>query len=215
MELEQINKLTKPNPEGFACDPFGYSALAWHKWGMAQTIAGFEVDITKPPTSDDLKSPVLWLSQAHALNQAAINLLNHEPDLSAMPEPIQSCTHSQYYAIVLMLFGYSLEVCLKAMIILKNGIEEYNKVEKQHKHHRLEQLANFIPSLSSKDKAGLKALTHFVYWAGRYPDPGSSRNNDVEDIFNLSEKHQIVAKDLFELVSKIMKHVEIIADESR
>jgi len=215
MDMDQFFKQLEPNPDGFDVDPFGYSALAWHKWGMAQTIAGFTVDISKPPTSDDLKSPVLWLSQAHALSQAAINLLKQDPDLSVLPKPIRSCAHSQYHAVALMLFGYSLEICLKAMIIMKKGIDIYKLEEKKHKHHRLQDLAKFIPSLSPKDKAILKALTHFVYWAGRYPDPGSGRNNDAEEIFTLSEKHQIAAKDLFQLISKIMGHLETVANENR
>lgn len=214
MNLDQPLKHLNPNPDGFKSDPLGYSALAWHKWGLAQTAGGFEVDITKPPTSHDLKSPILWISQAQALNQAAINLLKHEPDLSMMPKLIQSCTHSQYYAVVLMLFGYSLEICLKAMIIMKNGVDEYIKIEKDYQHHKLVKLADFIPILSTRDKAALKALTHFIYWAGRYPDPGSGRIGDVDEIFNISENHQLSAKDLFELMDKIMSYVKTVAYEN-
>jgi len=165
--MDNLNKLLEPNLNGFDSDPFGYSSLAWHKWGMVQTVAGFPVDITQPPTSKDLKSPVLWLSQTQALSQAAINVLLKEPDLSALPKPIQSVCHSQYFAVGLMLVGYSLESCLKAMLIMKKGIDGYTSDEKKHKHHRLEELAEYIPDLTSKDKAILKALTHFVYWAGR------------------------------------------------
>lgn len=42
---------------GFGADPFGYSALAQQRLGMAQTLAGFPVNISKPPTTADLKSP--------------------------------------------------------------------------------------------------------------------------------------------------------------
>lgn len=211
--MDFINKLLKPNPDGFDSDPFGYSSLAWHKWGMAQTVAGFPVDITQPPSSKDLKSPVLWLSQAHALSQAAVNVLLKEPDLNAMPESIQSVCHSQYFAVGLMLVGYSLESCLKAMLIMQKGIDGYTSDEKKHKHHRLEELAKFIPDLTAKDKAILKALTHFVYWAGRYPDPGSGRDSDVEDIFTISEEHRISANDLFKLTSRIMAYSQKVSGE--
>ena len=60
-----------PNRDAFASDPIGYSLLGWHKWGMAQTIAGFNIDISKPPTSEDLKSPILWLTQAQAMAECA------------------------------------------------------------------------------------------------------------------------------------------------
>jgi hypothetical protein len=213
--MDFINKLLESNSDGFDSDPFGYSSLAWHKWGMAQTVAGFPVDITQPPSSKDLKSPVLWLSQAHALSQAAVNLLMNEPDLSAMPKPIQSVCHSQYYAVGLMLVGYSLESCLKSMLIMQKGIDEYTSDEKKYKHHRLEELAEFMPDLTLKEKAILKALTHFVYWAGRYPDPGSGRDSDAEDIFSISEQHKISANDLFKLTSKIMTHSRVVSGEYR
>ena len=136
-----------------------------------------------------------------------------EPDLSALPQPINSVCHSQYFAVGLMLVGYSLECCLKAMLIMKNGIQGYTDVEKKHKHHRLEQLAEFVPDLNIKDKAILKALTHFVYWAGRYPDPGSGRESDAEDIFSLSEKHEISANDLFKLTARIMRYSQEVSSE--
>ncbi len=207
-----FGKHLAPDRQAFGSDPFGYSASAWIKWGIVQTIAGYPVDITKPATSEDLKTPVLWLSQARALSEAAVAVLQNEPDFKAMPAPIHSACDSQYCAVGLMLVGYSLEICLKAMLIMKNGIEGYISIEKKNRHHRLEELANFIPDLSVKDKAILRALTHFVYWAGRYPDPGSGRDDDSEKIFTISEKHKISAKDLFELSSRIMNFSEHIAN---
>jgi hypothetical protein len=59
----------------------------------------------------------------------------------------------------------------------------------------------------------LKVLTHFTYWAGRYPDPGLGKVDKAEEIFSLSEKYSISAKDLFETSSKIMRNVNtILAD---
>ena len=59
--------------------------------------------------------------------------------------------------------------------------------------------------LSAKDKAILKALSHFVRWAGRYPDPGFGKQSHAEEIFALSEGFQISAKDLFGLAARIMQ----------
>ena len=73
--MDDYQKYLKLDRTGFGKDPFGYSALARQKWGMASTIAGFPVDISKPATSEELKNPVLWMSQAHALSQAAITVL--------------------------------------------------------------------------------------------------------------------------------------------
>ncbi|NBQ69156.1 MAG: hypothetical protein EBU46_10100 [Nitrosomonadaceae bacterium] len=74
----------------------------------------------------------------------------------------------------------------------------------------LEELSNFVPNLDEKDKAILKGLSHFVVWAGRYPDPGSKRINNAVDVFDISEKYQISAKDLFSLSARIMRHVQTV-----
>ncbi|MEL6092697.1 HEPN domain-containing protein [Plesiomonas shigelloides] len=196
--------------DGFSKDPFGYSALAWHKWGTLATANGFPIDVTKPPTVADLKNPVLWISHAHALSTAAICLVRSSQTFESIPLDIRTICQSQYHAVALMLVGYSLEVCLKAMILIQLGVDEFTKQEKNHFHHRLDELANFIPNLSEKELAILKGLTHFVSWAGRYPDPGSQRVNNAEAIFEISEKHEICAKDLFELSAKVMNHVQTV-----
>lgn len=111
-----------------------------------------------------------------------------------------------------MLVGYSLEVCLKAILIIKLGIDEFLAREKQHFHHELGELSSFVPDLSDKDKAILKSLSHFVRWAGRYPDPGSKRIDSAVDVFELSEKHQITAEDLFRLAGRIMGYVREVTN---
>ena len=194
----------RPSTDAFASDPFGYSALGWHKWGMAQTLAGFSVDLPKGPTSEDLKSPVLWLSHAHAMAEAARAVLQGTPNLELLPDPVRGVTHCQYHAVALMLVGYSLEICLKAMLIIKKGVAAYHAEEKKHYHHSLEKLAEFVPGLSEKDKAILSGLSHFVRWAGRYPDPGFGKEGHAEEIFKLSERHQIAAKEVFKLAAHVM-----------
>jgi hypothetical protein len=196
----------KPSKDGFASDPLGYGALAWHKWAMARTLAGHPVDLEKGPSSEDLKDPVLWLSHAHAMSEAARVLLQGAPNFEPMPEAIRGVSHCQYHAVALMLVGYSLEVCLKAMTVLKKGIAAYQAEEKKHYHHSLEKLADFIPNLSEKEKAILKGLSHFVRWAGRYPDAGFGRESHAEEIFKLSEDYKISANELFTLAARIMAY---------
>lgn len=200
----------QPNIDRFAVDPLGYSALAWHKWGLLATANGFPVDISKPPTIADLKNPVLWLSHAHALSEAAVLLVKNPPYFESFPAELRTIFHSQYHAVALMLIGYSLEVCLKAMILLRLGVDEFTRQEQDHFHHKLEDLSSFIPDLSEKDKAILKGISHFVMWAGRYPDPGSKRVDNAVDVFDISEKHQVSAKDLFSLSARIMKYVHTV-----
>ena len=208
----KLEKFVLPNRDDFGRDPFGYSALAWHKWGVASTLAGFPVDLSRPPTSQDLKNPVLWLTQAHAMSEAAKILIQNQPELSHLPNSLKGLCDCQYCAVALMLIGYSLEICLKGMLIIKKGIDVYESEKKKHQHHRIEKLAEFLPDLSAKDKAILQILTHFVLWAGRYPDPGSGREGNAEEIFRVSEKHQIAAKDLFRLAARVMGYAKQVSE---
>lgn len=202
--------MLSPDRKAFAADPFGYGALAWQKWGTAQTVAGFPVEIDRKPTREDLKSPVLWLAQAHALSEAASAVLRTEPSWEAMPVLMRGVCDCQFCATGLMLVGYSLEICLKAMLILTKGIDAYISEERNFKHHKLERLAEHVPNLSEKDRIILRLLTHFVEWAGRYPDPGSSREGDAEEILSLSEHHQIAGRDLFGLSARVMQHTQAV-----
>lgn len=210
--MKHPDEFIQSNRKTFGEDPFGYSASAWRKFGLASTIAGYDIDISKPPTKEDLKNPVLWLTQAHAMAEAARVLFENTPNLDTLPLPVRGMCDSQYCAVGLMLVGYSLEISLKAMIILKSGIDAYIKEEKTYKHHDLAELAAFIPGLSEKDRAILQTLTLFTRWAGRYPDPGSGRVAEAEEVFTLSESHQIASKDLFELAIRVMHHTtEVLA----
>jgi hypothetical protein len=199
-------EMLEPDRNGFANDPFGYSALAWYKWGNAQMVEGFSVDSKEFPLSIDLKEPILWLAQAHALSEAALTLIQKEPTCDSMPVSIRGICDSQFCAAGLMLVGYSLEICLKGLLILDKGVDVYTSKERQFQHHKLEKLAEQVPNLSGKDKAILRVLTHFTEWAGRYPDPGSGRDEKIEEIFVLAEKYQVTAKDLFALAAQVMKH---------
>lgn len=211
--MNRSKDFTQPSKDGFGQDPLGYGALGWHKWAMVQTLAGFDVDMPKGPSSEDLKSPVLWLSHAHAMSEAARVLIQGSPNLDPIPREMRGVCHCQYHGIALMLVGYSLEICLKAMLIIKNGVSAYQDEEKKYFHHSLDKLADFVPELSAKDKATLKALSHFVSWAGRYPDPGFGKESHAEEIFTLSELHQISAKDLFSMVVRVTRYVEEVLGE--
>ncbi len=210
--FEILEPFLKPNRDSFGRDPFGYSALAWHTWGMAQEYSGFSVDLDRMPSSDELKSPVLWLTHAHAMSEAGVHVIRNEPGMNQIPDLLKGVCDSQYCAVGLMLVGYSLEICLKAMLIMKLGVTEYSKQEKKHRHHRLDELSKFVPDLSEKDKAMLKVLTHFVSWAGRYPDPGAGYEKKVQEIFDLSEEFEMSAHELFKLSSRVMGHAKHVVE---
>lgn len=203
-----------PNRQLFAQDPGSYSQLAWMRWAMLASERGLDIDPCKPPTSDDLKNPVLWLAQAEAMAQAAAVLAKHEPTFDSMPIEVRGICDSQYCAVSLMLVGYSLEVCLKAMLIVRQGVQAYAEAEakRKYKHHDLRELANFIDGLDDKDRAILEMLSHYVYWAGRYPDPGMKSIGKHERIFELSEEHEISAHNLFSLAAKVMSQVRTLTE---
>lgn len=206
--------MVNPDRKPFNDDPFGYSALAWHNWGIELTKAGFAVDPHGFPTSRDLKNPILWLSHASALSVAALTLTRTVPTWAHMPVTARNMCDSQFCAVSLMLIGYSLEVCLKAMSLILLGDVAYESKEDQFKHHKLVELAKLVPSLTPKDKVILKLLTHFTMWAGRYPDPGSKYVADTKQIFELSNREQITFGEVLTLAAKIMKHAQVLADAS-
>jgi hypothetical protein len=204
--FETFPKHLLPNRESFGSDPFGYSAMAWTRWAFVQSIAGSDIDLEKLPSADDLKSPVLWLSHARALSEAAAAVLHRLPSYEGHPPWLAGVCDSQYCAVGLMLIGYSLEVCLKAMLILRQGIQAYSDAEGGYKHHRLHELAAFVPNLDDRDNAILRLLTSYLTWAGRYPDPGSGRVAQGEEIFAISEKYHIAASDVLDLAQRVMRH---------
>ena len=211
--MDQILKKLEPDRKGFDSDPIGYSSLAWHKWGLAQAIAGFPVDLENPPSPEDLNSPVLWLSHAHAMAEAGKHVILNEPDTSFFPKTLTGVCDSQYCAVGLMLVAYSLEIALKAMLVIKKGVAEYLADPKKHQHHRLVDLAQFIPNLTAKDRAILQALSHFSHWAGRYPDPGPRKEKHAQEVLRLAEQHQITANQLFSLTARVMGYAQKLVNE--
>ena len=199
-----------PDRNAFDADPIGYSGLGRHKWETARLYSDPGYIPREQPSKEDLKNPILWLCHAKALMEAALVLLQKEPSWETMPVIIRGVCDCQYCAVALMLTGYSLETCLKAMLILTHGVDQYLAREKEFHHHRLEKLADFITDLSEKDRAILRALTHFTMWAGRYPDPGSDKIGHTSEIFSLSERHKISAHDLYTLANRILLHVREI-----
>ncbi|TDG02553.1 hypothetical protein E1N52_39240 [Paraburkholderia guartelaensis] len=201
-----------PNRKQFVEDPAGYSLSVWIRWAMIASANGAEFDPFRQPSSEDLKNPLLWLTQAEAMSQAALVLIKAEPSFDNVPTEMRGICDSQYCAVALMLVGYSLEVCLKAMIIVKEGVEAYSEAERKYLTHDLKKLATFIFDFDAKDLAILDLLTHFVAWAGRYPDPGRRYIDKHNSVFELAERNQISGHDLFKLASKVMHHVSTLTE---
>ena len=202
------------NRRKFGEDPLSYCASAWPQWALAQEAAGGPIADRFVPTSADLQSPVLWLSQAKALSVAAEAVLRGDPRFGEMPVEIRSICDSQYRAAGLMLVGYGLETALKGMMILRGQFDLTATCKSASRHHKLEQLADFVPNLSAKDKAILRSLTKYVEWAGRYPAPLPGREGEVPMIFNESEKFQICGTDLLNLANRVMGYAGTVIQET-
>lgn len=153
------------------------------------------------------------MTQAHALSEAAVSVLARQPNLERMTIFTRGVCHCQYHAVVLMLVGLSLEISLKAMLIIREDIEEFTAKEKERRNHRLADLSDFVPGLTEKDRGILEWLTHFIYWARKYPDPGSGREKDATSVFNISDKYEISAKQLFDLASRLMGYARVVIYE--
>ena len=153
------------------------------------------------------------MSHSLALAKAAETLLLNDPDFDLMEDnSMNGLAHYQYYATALMLVGYSLEVTLKNMIIINNGIDDYISNESKYMTHDLEKLAYFVPDLEIKDKSILNILTKFTILAGKYRDPGFNKGAVYDDISNAVERYKICAKDIFQLATKITKFALTISN---
>lgn len=132
-------------------------------------------------------------------------LIRTVPDFTTMPDSMYAICYRQYLASALMLLGYSVELLFKGLSIQQFGIEAYTKKEKKYFSHRLVWLVGQHIQISSKEHAILECLTHFIYWAGRYPDHGSGEESKLENIFTLSEKNEISMKELTATLDKLVK----------
>jgi hypothetical protein len=187
----------------FNNDPFGYCSTIWHEWNNVQLRAGFNINIPKSPTSEELKNPILWICQSKSLSESAKILIRTEPDFSTMPKSMYSICYRQYLASALMMFGYSLEVLFKALSIQKIGVEAYTKKEKKYFSHKLTWLVEQHTAIGLQERAILECLTEFIYWAGRYPDHGTGQEVKLEDIFLSSEKNEISMQELADTLDKL------------
>ncbi|MFQ2771272.1 hypothetical protein ACK3Y4_11120, partial [Aeromonas caviae] len=70
----------------FKKDPLSYSAQGFLQWRMIESmVTNSDFDPYTPPTNEILKNPILWISQAEALTQAAVTIIKSEPKFENMP----------------------------------------------------------------------------------------------------------------------------------
>lgn len=97
--MSGFDQYIKPNKERFETDPFSYSALGRMRWGILTELAGFDhIDLAKPATTEELKNPVLWLTQAEALSKAATIIIKSEPEFENLPDNMRGICDGQFKA---------------------------------------------------------------------------------------------------------------------
>lgn len=97
--MKTSKRVFPPGREDFAKDPLGYSSLAHLKWAVACERAGYSIDPAAPATSEHLKNPILWLSQANAMSQAAYAVLMTEQGFESMPLSIRASSETSLVSI--------------------------------------------------------------------------------------------------------------------
>ncbi|MGO4894210.1 hypothetical protein [Flavobacterium sp. W21_SRS_FM6] len=187
----------------FSKDPFRYCLTAWHEWSNIQAANCLDYVAELNPTSNELKDPILWLCQAKALSVAAVTLTKSDPDFSSMPSSLISILHRQYFSGALLLVGYSVEVLFKALAINKLGIERYTEKERSYHNHKLTWLVEQHIPVNKKESAVLECLSHFIYWAGKYPDHGKGYEIKAQNVFDLCENNQITYEDIFKTCDRL------------
>lgn len=203
MKSESAAVLSKERRKKFERDPFGYG-IAAHQFLATETrSSGIPDTFLVHPSNLDLREPALWLSAAFALAEAARTVIFNDPKLEMMPEHAHNSIDCQYRGAGLMLLGYSLEVCLKGILIHTCGVDQYSSNERRHKHHKLERLADFVPDIGIKERVILRLLTDYVEWAGRYPDPGGDQAFKVSEVYLAAKKHRVTLADVFALGHRV------------
>ena len=139
--------------------------------------------------------PDIWYFQALSLRNSADVIFEEHffPDENRKPRFI-------YPNVEKMLYGFSLECLIKAIIIKKHPnpkeIFENNRVHNFIKTHKLLELIKKINFVPNKYEAEiLEELTACSTWAGRYPIPSKAED--------LPAERKPETKEMFEIKTRI------------
>ena len=181
-------------------------------WDIIQDVHGFDERVANTPESEKITSPILWLLRALALEHAAVSLIKSDVDWSLSTAELFDGIVDRYFRSTgLMLIALSLEVSLKTVIYYDDYIDRRDedisrkKVTKIIHSHDLVKLASRFEKLSYRETIVLKILTEFSLWADRYPGPKQKNIDKVEELFSLSEKHELTMRDILDVASGIIK----------
>jgi hypothetical protein len=131
------------------------------------------------------KFSIYWEQSADELHASACSLWfsmqngNEHPNMRHVVTPALPSHSISYVRVYRMLFGMSLELLFKSMLITQGKPPIYK--------HDLNLLANAVGVTLTKESSDvLKLLSHSIVWEGRYPAPkdqsefDSWRENEFE-----------------------------------
>ena len=135
-----------------------------------------------PPMREKLAStPHTWLTTARGLKHCAELLWHGLPYVS----PTQHTTEwSGQRGAAFLLYAYAFENLIKGVSVARcsPGFDAYAAAKKSWpgRHHDLVPLALTVTQLAPIEAEGLRKLSTYARWAGRYPVPLNDREFDQE-----------------------------------
>ncbi len=155
---------------------------------------------------DFAKSPVVWYLWSERLFRAGEIIFNLcKDDLNKLFKEGFDSSHKNLnlVGVDMLLFGYAIENCLKAVVIKENPeVVESNKIKWGQDGHDLLKFAEKIRlSKLEEYKEILHRLTQYIRWAGRYPIP--KNKEDMSRLIPVSNEFEI------EQLRKIMKECQV------
>lgn len=137
----------------------------------------------------EIREPRVWVDKAQLLKSSADFLFDealvYQNKVYASEKTYFDASHeevlkSHYLTVSMMLYGYSLECELKAILAYKHKEDSNEEVIKRYFKHDLEWLhtkvteevsPKYFVDVTVEDTYLLDRLTTFSTWAGRYPVP--------------------------------------------
>ena len=136
----------------------------------------------------EIRNPRVWVDKSQLLKSSADSLFEealvyqnkvYASEKAYLNAPREEVLKSHYTTISMMLYGYSLECVLKAILLYKHR-ENSNEELRRYFKHDLEWLhtkvaeevsPKYFSDVTDEDTYLLDRLTTFSIWSGRYPIP--------------------------------------------
>lgn len=175
--------------------------------------------------AQNVLSPVLWLSSARRLMEAADHLIEaierfwRRDEDETGPVSISVLVGADYQKIFMMLYGFAIENLCKAYVVTQLSLDERQEVVSEgnlpgrlKKHDLLHLVEREIGlKVEGGERELLKSLKEAVVWAGRYPvsiGPGPSGRHEKDWLEKLKGMPQGIRSDEVPRTKQITERIE-------